>query len=76
MSKAKVTLTIDRTLIRNLDIVAKASKESRSHLVELAIRKWELSRLEQELQDGYRSMSEENLKIAEERIAAGYETLK
>jgi metal-responsive CopG/Arc/MetJ family transcriptional regulator len=76
MSREKITVTIDEELVQELDRMAKILKGSRSRLVEAAIRTWKKARLEQELKDGYRAMAEEDLKVAEDNLAAGYEVLK
>lgn len=76
MSKAKITVTIDEGLVEVLDREAKILNESRSNLVETAIRTWEKLRLERKLIEGYREMAEENRKVAEDSLGAGYEVLK
>ncbi len=76
MSKEKITVTIERDLVRELDRAAKSLKGSRSRMVETAIRTWKRARIEQELRDGYQSMAEEDQKVAEANLAAGYEALK
>jgi metal-responsive CopG/Arc/MetJ family transcriptional regulator len=76
MSKEKMTVTIEQDLIRDLDRVAASLHQSRSRLVETAIRFWNKARLEHELAEGYRVMAGEDLKVAEDSLAAEYEALK
>lgn len=76
MSKERITVTIEEELVRELDRVARTAKGSRSNLVETAIRTWKKLRLEQELMAGYRTMAEEDRRVAEENLAAGSEALK
>ena len=76
MSKEKITVTIDEELLEDLDRVAKSQSESRSKVLEKAIRTWKKSLLQRELIDGYKAMSEEDLKVAERNLHAGYEALK
>ncbi len=45
-------------------------------MIERAIRTWQKSLLKHELIEGYRAMSDENLKLAEDNLPAGYEALK
>ncbi len=76
MSKKKITVTIEKELVQELDRAATSLKGSRSRLVEAAIRTWKKAKLEQELKEGYRAMAKEDQKVAEENLAAGYEVLK
>ncbi len=76
MSKERITVTIDEELLQELDRVAAALKQSRSNLVEVAVRTWKRVRLEQELIEGYRGMADEDLMVAENNLAAGHEALK
>ncbi len=76
MSREKITVTIDEELLGDLDCAAKLQGESRSRMLERAIRAWKKSLLQQELIKGYRAMSDEDLRIAEQNLPAGYEALK
>lgn len=76
MSKAKITVTIDEEVLEDLDRTAKSQRESRSSVLEKALRAWKKSLLQRELIEGYRAMSDENLKVAEQNLPAGYEALK
>ena len=76
MSKEKITVTIDQELLEDLDRAAKSQGESRSCVLEKAIYAWKKARLERELIEGYRAMAEEDLKVAEENLAACHEALK
>ena len=76
MSKEKITVTIDEKLLEDLDRAAKSQSESRSSIVEEAIRIWKRAIMHQELIEGYRAMSDENSRVAEESLHAGYEALE
>ncbi len=76
MSKEKITVTIDEELLEDLDRVARSIRESRSKVLEKAIRTWKKSLLQRELMEGYKAMSDENLKVAEQNLPAGWEALK
>ncbi len=76
MSNERITVTLDEELVQELDRVAAALKQSRSNLLEVAVRTWKRVRLEQELIEGYRAMADEDLKAAENNLASGFEALK
>ncbi len=76
MSKERITVTIEEELVQDLDRAAQPLKQSRSNLIEMAVRMWKKVRLEQDLIKGYRAMAEEDLKIAEKNLSAGYKVLK
>jgi metal-responsive CopG/Arc/MetJ family transcriptional regulator len=76
MGKAKITVTIEEELVKEIDRTAKTLKENRSCLVEEAIRTWKRVKLEEELREGYLAMAAEDLTTAEENLPAGYEALK
>lgn len=74
-TKVKLTVTVGRELVDELDREAKKRKLSRSALVEEAIRLLKKRQLEQALRKGYEDMSEENLRVAEEAIRYGSEAM-
>jgi metal-responsive CopG/Arc/MetJ family transcriptional regulator len=76
VSKEKITVTIDEELLEDLDRAAKSLRVSRSSVLEKAIRTWKKDLLRRELIEGYRTMSDEDLKVAEQNLHAGYEALK
>lgn len=76
MRKAKVTLTLDETLVKELDAMASQRQENRSRLVEEAIRFWKRQKVERELMEGYQAMGKENLELAEAHLPAAREVLK
>jgi metal-responsive CopG/Arc/MetJ family transcriptional regulator len=67
-TKIKLTVTIDESLVKELDEEAKKRKLSRSALIEEAIKTLKKKQLEELLKKGYQAMAEENLRIAEETI--------
>jgi metal-responsive CopG/Arc/MetJ family transcriptional regulator len=76
VSKGKITVTIEEELIEDLDRAAKLLGKSRSSVLEKAIRTWKNTLLQRELIEGYRAMSDEDLKVAEQNLPAGYKALK
>lgn len=75
-SKMKVTITIDEDLIKEIDMLSKERTESRSHLIEEAIKLWKQKQLEKELIDGYLAMAKEDVETAEANLEAGIEVLR
>ena len=75
MSKAKITVTMDETLIAELDRLSRKQKESRSRLVEEAVKSWQHRQMELELMEGYQAMGKEDAETAEASRSAGLEAL-
>jgi metal-responsive CopG/Arc/MetJ family transcriptional regulator len=75
-NRQKVTITIDETILKEIDRSSKKQGESRSHLIEEAIRAWREKELEKELIDGYLAMAKEDAKMAENHLEAMMEVLK
>ena len=75
-NKQKVTITIDEAILKEIDKFSKSQGESRSRLIEDAIRVWREKELEKELIDGYLTMAKEDAEMAENHMEAGTEVLK
>ena len=75
-NKQKVTITIDEAIIKDVDRLSKKEGESRSNLIEKALKAWKQKRLKGELIEGYMAMAEEDLDTAEANLEAGAEALK
>ena len=75
-NKLKVTITLGKTILEEIDRLSKERKESRSGMIEEAIKVWKQKRLEKELMDGYLAMGKEDLETAESNLEAGTEVLK
>lgn len=73
MNRVKVTLTLDKNLVGQLDQLSKVKEKNRSRLVEEAINRWYQSELEQELIAGYRSMAQEDKETAEKNLSIALE---
>jgi metal-responsive CopG/Arc/MetJ family transcriptional regulator len=71
-----MTVTMDADLVDELDRISSDQKESRSQLVEDAVRVWHRQRLEQQLIEGYEAMNRENRETAEANLAARVEALE
>ena len=76
MGKAKITVTIEKEMIQELDRWSVRRKENRSRLVEEAVRLWQEEQLHAELIEGYKAMAEEDAKTAEANLLAGAEAIK
>ncbi len=76
VGKAKITVTIEKEMIQELDRWSVRRKENRSRLVEEAVRLWQEEQLNAELVEGYKAMAEEDAKTAEASLAAGAESIK
>lgn len=75
-SKIKVTVSLDRTLLRELEGASRQKRKPRSQLVEEALQLWCRRRLEQALREGYQAMAREDRATAERHLAAGWEAVK
>jgi metal-responsive CopG/Arc/MetJ family transcriptional regulator len=75
-TRLKVTITMDESIIREIDRVSRKQKESRSRIMEEAMKEWKQKQIEKELIEGYRAMTQEDQEIAEANLEASAETLK
>ncbi len=75
-NKQKVTITVDEAILREIDRFSEEQGESRSNVIEKAIREWRQKNLENELIEGYTSMAEEDLETAEANFGAGTEAIR
>jgi metal-responsive CopG/Arc/MetJ family transcriptional regulator len=75
-NKQKVTITIDEAIVKDIDRLSEKEGESRSQLIEKAVRAWRQRQLEKELIEGYVAMTKEDLETAEANLEAGVGALK
>jgi metal-responsive CopG/Arc/MetJ family transcriptional regulator len=75
-SKVKVTVSLDSSLVSELERAGRRSGKSRSRLMEEALQHWHRSQLEQALREGYQAMATEDRAVAELNLRAGWESLK
>ena len=75
-NKQKVTITVDEAILKEIDKLSNSHGESRSRLIEDAIRVWREKKLEKELIDGYLAMAKDDAEMAESHLEAGMEVLK
>jgi metal-responsive CopG/Arc/MetJ family transcriptional regulator len=73
--KEKVTISVDESLLSELDRTAEERHASRSALIAEALRVWQRARLEQALARGYREMAGEDRATAEAGLRSSVETL-
>jgi len=76
VSKVKVTVSLDGSLMKQLEGVSRQSRTPRSRLIEEALRFWQRSRLEQQLKEGYQHMATEDRATAERNVKVGWEIVK
>jgi metal-responsive CopG/Arc/MetJ family transcriptional regulator len=75
-SKVKVTVSLGKDLVKELEEVSRQRRTSRSQLIEEALSFWRRSQLEQQLKEGYQHMAAEDRATAERNLAAGWEIVK
>lgn len=75
-SKVKITVSVDATLLRELEAASRQKRKPRSRLMEEALRLWKRSRLEQALKEGYQTMAKEDRATARRHLAAGWEAME
>ncbi len=75
MHKEKVTISVTRKLLDELDRTASQQRISRSALVEEALKLWYSKQLKRELVEGYQAMAAEDRKTAEQNLRSGVEIL-
>lgn len=71
--KAKVTVSIDEELLAEVDELGRRLGKPRSRLVEEGLVLLRRNELHEQLRQGYRAMSEENVSLAEESLGAWWE---
>ena len=69
-TRLKVTITMDESIIREIDRVSRKQKESRSRIMEEAMKEWKQKQIEKELIEGYRAMAQEDQEMAEANLEA------
>jgi len=68
MQVEKLTISLPHELVQLTDAIAKQRKVSRSKVVSECIREMARKKLEEEMIEGYKTMTKANLKFAEESI--------
>ena len=74
-NKLKVTVTIEESIVREIDRASNERGESRSRVIETAIQEWRKRELDKQLIEGYLAMAKEDVEIAEANLAAGVEVM-
>jgi metal-responsive CopG/Arc/MetJ family transcriptional regulator len=74
-NKLKVTVTIEESIVREIDRASNERGESRSRVIETAILQWRKRELDKQLIEGYLAMAKEDVETAEANLAAGVEVL-
>lgn len=68
MGKTKITVTIDESVVKDLDRLSEQRRESRSRLVEEAVTVWRNGQMEKEIIEGYQAMAQEDIATAEAHL--------
>jgi metal-responsive CopG/Arc/MetJ family transcriptional regulator len=71
----KVTVTIEESIVREIDRASNERGESRSRVIEKAIQQWRERELDKQLIEGYLAMAKKDVETAEANLAAGVEVL-
>jgi metal-responsive CopG/Arc/MetJ family transcriptional regulator len=74
-NRLKVTVTIEESIVREIDRASNECGESRSRVIERAIQQWRERELNKQLIEGYLAMAKEDVETAEANLAAGVEVL-
>ena len=74
-NRLKVTVTIEESIVGEIDRVSKERGESRSRVIEIAVQEWRKRELDKQLIEGYQSMAKEDMETAEANLAAAVEVL-
>ena len=75
-NKLKVTVTIEESIVREIDRASNERGESRSRVIEKALQQWREKEMNKQLIEGYLAMAKEDVETAEADLAAGVEVLK
>lgn len=75
-SKVKITVSLDKSLVKELAAVSRRIRQSRSRLIEEAVRSWQGSQLEQQLKEGYQHMAAEDRATAERNFGTRWKIVK
>ena len=74
-SKSKATIAISREILELVDRESQERHETRSALIEEALRLWQRQKLHRELAAGYQAMAQEDSETAEENLPLSKEIL-
>ena len=74
-NRLKVTVTIEESIVGEIDRVSKERGESRSRVIEIAVQEWRKRELDKQLIEGYQAMAKEDMETAEANLAAAVEVL-
>jgi metal-responsive CopG/Arc/MetJ family transcriptional regulator len=74
-NKLKVTVTIEESIVREIDRASNERGESRSRVIEKAIQQWRERELDKQLIEGYLAMAKKDVETAEANLEAGVEVL-
>ena len=72
-TKGKVSISLDAILLQDIQKYSKANNISRSQVIEIVLKKWQREFKKKQMIEGYKSVSEENIQIAEEFSGLGDE---
>jgi len=67
-TRTKITVSLDMEIVKELRLTSRRERIPKSRIVEQALLLWKRERLNRELEQGYRSMAEEDSALAEELL--------
>ena len=65
-TKGKVSISLDASILQDIEIYSKSRKVSRSQVIESILKTWQADLKKREMIKGYKAMAQENTRIAEE----------
>jgi len=72
-TKGKVSISLDISLLNDIEMYSKAKKIPRSQLIEEVLKKWQQELKKREMIEGYKAMAQENAQITKEFAKLGEE---
>ena len=67
-TRTKITVSLDKGIVEELNMISEQQKTPRSRMIEDALKLWMRAKLDHELEEGYRSMSDRDRATAEENL--------
>jgi vancomycin resistance protein YoaR len=75
IKKRKISVTVDETVIREIEKVSEKTRIPKSHIAQKAFELWLKQETERKMAEGYETMAEEDMDMAEKAVAAQREIL-
>ncbi len=65
-TKGKVSISLDASILQDIKMYSKSKKVSRSQVIESILKTWQAEIKKREMIEGYKAMTQENTRIAED----------